>query len=323
MTARKGTSAGSGPGLYNPLLRKAVPVRRNLGTYSKDRPGPLLIALAGLHGNEPSGVQAVQAVLAELKRRDVSLRGTFVGIAGNLAALAKSCRFVDEDLNRLWSAERLEELRDGRAPASVEENELRAIDRVIEPLLAEDPERRVFFIDCHSTSSESVPYISVPHHAASVELAGEIPVHSVIGSGDKLKGVSDRYLIDRGLTGFTFEAGHHDRLASVEAARAAVWTMLHRVGCLGDPPIEATEELLRTVIDGHKYYEVEYVHEITPASGFRMKPGFCNFERIREGDLLAWEHDKPIVSRWNARLFLPLYQAQGDDGFSIIREEAA
>lgn len=314
-----GTTVKPALALFNPLLRRKLPVRRLLGSYTKKRPGPLLIALAGIHGNEPSGVQAVQAVLAELKAADVSLRGTFVGIAGNLAALAKSCRFVDEDLNRIWLPERLDALRDGRAPRSVEERELKAVDRTLRSFFA--PEQKRFFIDCHTTSCETVPYISVPHDEVSVQLAGEIPVHSVVGSGDALVGVSDRYLIDQGLTGFTFEAGQHDRLASVEAQRAALWTTLHRVGCLGDPPGAATAELQRTLVDGHKYYEVEYVHRITPESGFRMRAGFCNFERIREGDLLAWEHDKPVLSRWNARLFLPLYQAQGDDGFTITREQ--
>lgn len=96
---------------------------------------------------------------------------------------------------------------------------------------------------------------------------------------------------------------------------------LHRVGCLGERTVEEEAELAYTQTDGHRYFEIEYVHEISPESGFRMKPGFCNFQKIHKGDLLAWEKDKPLISHWDERIFLPLYQEQGDDGFSIIREE--
>jgi len=304
--------------LTNPLTCVPFKVQRILGQHSQGRAGPLLVVLAGIHGNEPSGVQGLASVIRKLQADDPPFFGTMVGIVGNLKALAASVRYIDEDLNRIWLPERIDSMRDGREPDSSEEAELREIIKIIDNL--RHPEDRNFFLDCHTTSSESVPYISVPLDAPSVKLAGEFPVHSVIGSGDKLTGVSDRYLIDHGFRGFTFEAGQHDRLASIEAQEAAIWVALHRVGCLAEQPYRAEECLKKTQIDGHKFYEIEYIHKVTPEQGFQMKPGYCNFQRIHEGDLLAWEHEHPIISEWDARLFLPLYQPMGDDGFSIIRE---
>ncbi|MCA9069035.1 MAG: succinylglutamate desuccinylase/aspartoacylase family protein [Planctomycetaceae bacterium] len=302
----------------NPLTGNAIAIRRVIGQYSQGRPGPLLVVLTGIHGNEPSGVLGLAAVLEKLQAEDPPFFGRMVGIAGNLGALEVNQRFLDEDLNRIWLPERVKALREGREPHTREEADLRTILDVIDD--HRHPQHDNYFLDCHTTSSESVPYISVPVDARSVEWAGEFPVHTVIGGGDELVGVSDRYLIDQGFCGFTFEAGQHGRLSSIEAQEAAIWVALHRAGCLADPPHRAEQFLMRTQIDGHKYYEFEYVHTITPESGFRMRPGYVNFQRISKGDLLAWEREKPILSQWDARVFLPLYQAQGDDGFSIIRE---
>jgi succinylglutamate desuccinylase len=36
--------------------------------------------------------------------------------------------------------------------------------------------------------------------------------------------------------------------------------------------------------------------------------------------LLAIQNGKEIKSQWNARIFMPLYQAQGNDGFFVIKE---
>lgn len=302
----------------NPLTCRPMNVRRILGQYTQGRGGPLLVVLTGIHGNEPSGLQGFDAVLKRLQADEPPMFGTLVGIACNLPAIAAGKRFIDEDLNRIWLPDRVADLRNGGAPQSSEQRELIAVLEKIEDHRRSNREN--FFIDCHSTSSESVPYISVPVDAASVELAGEFPVHTVVGGGDKLTGVSDRYLIDHGFRGFTFEGGQHQRLATVEAQEAAIWVALKRVGCLTEAPHHAERCLARTQLDGHQFFEFEYVHRITPDSGFRMRPGYVNFQRIHEGDLLAYEDERPIISSWDARVFLPLYQAQGDDGFSVIRE---
>ena len=308
--------------LFNPLTGGKTSTGRIIGQYSQSRPGPLLIVLAGIHGNEPSGVLGCDAVIRKLCEQENPFHGRLVAIAGNLPALQQSRRYLDEDLNRIWLAERIESLRGGRSPASSEEQELLEIVDVIEEFRHAEAEKN-FFLDCHTTSSASIPYISVPNDAASVQLAGELPVHTVIGPGDELLGVSDRYLIDHGFRGFTFEAGQHHRLNSIEAQEAAIWIMLHRLGCISDDPLHAQEYLSCTLINGRHFYQIDYVHKVTPASRFRMRPGFYNFQRINKEDLLAWEGETPILSRWNARIFLPLYQPSGDDGFSIIHEVEA
>jgi len=303
---------------FNALTQQQSRYGRIVGEYQSGRAGPLLLVLAGIHGNEPSGLHGLEAVFRRLETVEPGFRGTLIGIAGNLAALAVRQRFIDEDLNRIWLPERIDALLAGREPRTSEERELREVMQLIRQ--RQHSGRDNFFLDLHTTSSESIPYISVPIDAGSVQWAGQFPVHTVMGGGDKLTGVSDRYLIDQGFRGFTFEAGEHRSLASVELQEATIWMALEQAGCIAEAPPHAEAKLRRTQIDGHRYFEFEYVHYIRPESGFRMKPGYVNFQGVHKGELLAWEHEKPILSRWDARLFLPLYQKQGDDGFSIIRE---
>ena len=51
-----------------------------------------------------------------------------------------------------------------------------------------------------------------------------------------------------------------------------------------------------------------------------MEPGFVNFQAIEKGELLAYQNGQPVKSEWDAFIFMPLYQSQGNDGFFVIQE---
>lgn len=303
--------------IHSPLGDTELPISRVMGEFSQSHPGPLLVILAGVHGNEPSGVIALRRVLDRLQQSEWHFAGHLCGIACNLPALAEGVRYIDEDLNRIWLTDRVEALRGGRPPETSEENELAEIMEVI------DNRRRAagdnYFVDLHTTSSATLPYISVPRCAESVEFAGDFGIFTVLGTGDAIDGTSDRYLIDQGFTGFTYEAGRHGDLASIENQEAIIWRALKQAGCLPDIPPGHAELLAKNVLGADRYFTVEYIHHIAPDSGFRMKPGFFNFQRVSEGEVLGWENEVPICSRWDAHVFLPLYQPLGDEGFTIVR----
>jgi len=58
---------------------------------------------------------------------------------------------------------------------------------------------------------------------------------------------------------------------------------------------------------------------VFPEDHFKMNKGFNNFQAIKKDIPLAQSNDREIVSKWNNRIFMPLYQSKGDDGFFIIR----
>src|SRR5476651_1711478 len=47
------------------------------------RPGPTLLILGGIHGNEPAGVLAAERVLPRIQERSTDLRGEVVLLRGN------------------------------------------------------------------------------------------------------------------------------------------------------------------------------------------------------------------------------------------------
>ena len=49
-----------------------------------------------------------------------------------------------------------------------------------------------------------------------------------------------------------------------------------------------------------------------------MRPGFKNFEPIKKNEYLATSEGQEIMSPRGGRIFMPLYQELGEDGFFIL-----
>ena len=50
-----------------------------------------------------------------------------------------------------------------------------------------------------------------------------------------------------------------------------------------------------------------------------MNPGFANFQKIKKGQKLAKSGNIDVKAIESGKILMPLYQAQGEDGFLIIR----
>src|SRR5476649_933087 len=83
---------------------------REVGRHRGDAAGPTLIAVAGIHGNEPAGLEAARRVFARLSKGDLRFRGELVVFAGNLRGLRRGVRYHERDLNRAWTEERVASL---------------------------------------------------------------------------------------------------------------------------------------------------------------------------------------------------------------------
>lgn len=296
------------------------PIPRILGTYKADQDGPLLIVTAGVHGNEPSGVQALQEIFRELEDKQPPMKGTLIGIAGNREALHQNRRFIDEDLNRTWTKDKLEK----SAPESHEEKEMKQIIEVLEEYPeSEYPQR--YFIDCHTTSSASLPYISVQDVGANNDFAHQFPTYIVKGFSDIVDGSIDKYFSSKGITGFTFEAGQHTHNDTQKNQESIIWLALKEICELELENLSCYpschDVFSQQYPEGQKTFEILYRHGLKEGDSFEMRPGFQNFEQIQKDQLLAMQNGQELRSKWDATIFMPLYQAQGNDGFFIIKQE--
>lgn len=297
---------------------------RVLGRVHGGRAGPTLICVAGIHGNEPAGVHALRRVLASLSDRAGDMTGHFVALAGNLAALSEGRRFIDRDLNRAWTNDRLHALRgNGKVDGCVEDQEQLELLAEFDDLLRE-ARGSVYALDLHTTSGPGGVFSaftdSLPHRA----FASAVPVPMIFGLEEQVDGTLLNLLSEHGLIAITVETGQHDERAAVDRAEAAIWIAVVAAGLLPDrlaPEATDGRKLLQR-ITGHlpRALEMRYRRAMVEGDGFSMEPGYSNFQEVVEGQVIARDEDGYVVVDEDARLLMPLYQEQGEDGFFLVRE---
>jgi succinylglutamate desuccinylase len=300
---------------------------RHVGSVRGRDPGPTLIVVGGIHGNEPAGLRAARRVLDRLERDDAGLRGEVLVLGGNLAALRLRRRYQVKDLNRQWSDERLAELR--RTPADA----LDAEDREQLELLAaiEDAMARsrgpVHVLDLHTTSAAGFPFVLFGDTLRQRRFGFSFPLPVILGLEEQVDGVLSGYFTQRGCVAVSIEGGQHDDPASVDNLTACLWVALVAAGLVDRRRLpehdgaygllEARRGTLPAVM------EVTRRWAITPEDQFRMAPGFANLDRARRGQLLARDVRGEIRADEDGMVILPLYQGLGNEGFFWGREVGA
>jgi succinylglutamate desuccinylase len=314
--------------LATPSRTEADPslvTERRLGEYSGHEPGPTVLVVAGLHGNEPAGVRAARRVITRLHRERPRFAGDLVAVTGNVAALRRGVRQVDHDLNRVWSASRLRAVRSRREPRRLDTEDrqqlelLAAIDAVTRR--ARGP---VHVLDLHTCSSPSAPFAIVSDHRASHALAEHLPIPTVGGFDRHLDLVLTGYLARRGVAAIALEAGQHLDPCSADLLTTALWLSLAGVGCLdGQHAGELTDnahDLADRCVGLPRHLRVFHRHRIGPRDGFHMLPGYQSFSPVVAGQVLAADRHGDITAPDTGWMLLPLYQPTGDDGFFLAHE---
>lgn len=295
-------------------------IKRHLGTFG-GTPGPTVICVGGIHGNEPSGVLALERVFRELNRTLPAFNGELVGLGGNLTALRQQARFLSRDLNRVWTAQNMRALHNGD-PIDPEHQEQRELMAAFEEAAgrAMGP---IYFLDLHTTSADSAPFVCIGDTMRNRAFAMNFPVPIIMGLEEQIDGAMLECINNRGITTLGFEAGQHDSPSSVDRHEAAVWIALIAAGCVEPRAAPGLASLRRTLIEASaglpRILEVRHRHAITPEDDFVMEPGFKNLAPIDQNQLLARDRRGEIRAEEAARILLPLYQGKGDDGFFVAR----
>jgi len=288
--------------------------------------GPLCLLTAGIHGNEPGGVHALRRVFHDVATRNVPLRGRLVGLAANLGGLQRGVRFVHEDMNRMWSRERVDALRarDARLD-NAEEREQRGLLTEIDRELSM-PAERVTHLDLHSTSGDGPPFTVIAGPDASRGAANDLDVPLLLGLQGVIAGTLIEYVGSHGHTVVLLEGGQNEKLSTVDHHEAAAWLMMIRAGVVleRDVPQLARhrETLARAASDLPRELEIAYCHHLQPGEEFKMLPGYASFDAVEEGQLLARsgpDLEREVRAPWTGTLLMPRYQGQGLDGFFLGR----
>lgn len=298
---------------------------RIIGTYGQDEAGPLVMVLGGIHGNEPAGIRALQRVLHVLQASKLPLHGRLLGIRGNLQALAFRERYLTHDLNRLWTRARIATLEHAHAQGQHlrhEEAELMALLGLLRQW-DHTPHHPKILIDLHTTSAPGGRFSVVEDDPISLELASALHAPIILGLTRALQGTTASYCVQHGWHGLAFEAGQHHDPRAVDDHAAALWALLHTLGCLPQALISQAEaqaaHLQGGTHDLPNLVEVVYRHAIEPDDHFRMRPGYINFQPVAKDEHLADDRNGAVLAPEAGLMLMPLYQPQGADGFFIVQ----
>ncbi|WMI66684.1 succinylglutamate desuccinylase/aspartoacylase family protein [Aestuariibaculum sp. YM273] len=308
--------------VYNKAVNSTVNINRIIGTIQGDLPGPTLVIFGGIHGNETSGIFALKSILESVNNTNV--KGTIYAISGNLKALEQHQRFIDKDLNRYWTKEHIEVIKQSKT-LNTEESELQELLYILEDILKSN-EPPFYFIDLHTTSSKTFPFITLSDALINRKFAKQFPVPIVLGIEEYLNGALLSYINELGYVSLGFESGQHDAMAAINNHIAFINLALVFSGIVLKQDCfkfsEYYEQLQKAANNSVGFFEIVYLYKIQEQDTFKMINGFESFQPIAKGTKLAINNNKVIESPYKGSIFMPLYQKKGTDGFFIIKHIA-
>jgi succinylglutamate desuccinylase len=299
-------------------------MERIIGEFEGKENGPLIILIGGLHGNELTGIKAIEQVFRKIREEKMEINGRIIGIRGNIKAIGKKQRYIDYDLNRCWTDEHVQHITDENTHLVFSE------DKEILELLDffnGAPDHKVtqkICVDLHTTSSDNGNFIVVPEIRADHAIIKALKLPLILDLEKHIKGTLLKFLTKRDFLAFAFEGGLIGSEVAVKLHVAGIWEILLTSGAISEKQLNGIMQigtLLQTFAAElpHKL-RVRHHYWITEEDHFRMKPGFLNFQKVKAGEVVAEDRNGPIEIPLDGLIFMPLYQRSGNDGFFIVEE---
>lgn len=270
-------------------------------TFAAERAGPHVVLQALTHGNEVCGAIALDWLLGENFRPS---RGTLSVCFANVAAYRTfdradpfASRCVDEDFNRLWTAEVL----DGpRQTADL------ARARELRPLY----ERTDYLLDLHSMTDRCLPLALAGRQRKGVLLAQALgsPEHIVIDSGHAAgRRLRDYAFFDDSedhRSALLVECGQHWEAAAPDVAKQVALRFLRHFGMAEPAFLDA--HLEPVPMPAQKVIEVTAAVTIATDDFAFAFPVAGLAVVARSGTLLAHDGGAPICTPYdNCVLIMP------------------
>lgn len=315
-------------------MEKKIVSERLIGRFTGDKNGPLFICIAGMHGNEHAGVQALDTVFKLLEREpqvnpDFVFKGRMTGFIGNLRAYTKGKRFIVKDLNRQWTPENFERIQK-TSPDKLDSEDLELkelLHAVITEIEDYKPER-IVMLDLHTTSAKGGIFAIATDDPESIRIASGLHAPVITGMLRGIQGTTLHFftkeIFKRPIASAAFEAGQHDEPLSINRSIAAIINCLRSIGNVRPEDVENRHDdiLIEYAKNLPKIAELIKVHPISREDNFEMRPGYRNFQPVVQGEVLAQDRNGLIRSPEDGLILMPLYQSQGSDGFFLVKQIA-
>jgi len=248
--------------LFDFVEGHSVNISREIARIESPAQGPNVVFIGGMHGNEPTGVLALNRVCRQLEKLQPLIKGNVYALAGNLTALERGERFIVNDLNRIWQPDMVERAikRDYHPDEIIHEVEEQIeLWGIIDDLMARK-KGPFIFIDLHTTSVNTVPFITMSDTIMNRSIARKIPVPVVIGIEEHLSEPLLSYVNELGCISMAFEGGQHSDPESVRNHEALIWQILVHAGVMKKIEIpkynKHVQILMHNAELNHSVYEI-------------------------------------------------------------------
>ena len=289
--------------------------------FDSGQPGRTLMISALIHGNELCGAWALKGLLEAVVRPQ---QGRLILAFCNLAAFDRfdadnhdASRFVDEDLNRQWSAERIQ--------AGGTQERQRAL--ALLPFVTQAD----WLLDLHSMHEPAAPLLLTGMQARNLALARTLrsPEYIVVDPGHK-DGVRVRDFgrlgdlcadgSDNGTRSLLIECGFHGALQSRIVAKDICARFLQAAEALDAPEIHRLLPGWRQP-DAQQQWALDVTGPVVAQSEkFRFVEPYQGLEIIaRAGTVIGWNDDQPVTTPYDDCVLVMPSTRQAKAGVTVVR----
>ncbi|MBK7656899.1 MAG: succinylglutamate desuccinylase/aspartoacylase family protein [Betaproteobacteria bacterium] len=287
--------------------------------FDSGLPGRKVMICALVHGNELCGAWAIKDLLEAAVR---PVQGQLTLVFANLAAFDRfnpehhdASRFVDEDLNRQWSDDRISN------PTSLERRRAAQLKPFVE--------HADWLLDLHSMHERGAPLLLTGMQPRNQALALSLgnPQHVVIDAGHK-DGVRMRdhghFGLDDAQSGDTrsllIECGFHGDISSRDVARDMCLRFLVAAGTLGGTCADQSLAGWR-LSDAPRQWALEVTGGVVARSAqFRFTEAFQGLEVIAKAGTVIGDNDgQPVLTPYDDCVLVMPSVRQANPGVTVVR----
>jgi succinylglutamate desuccinylase len=254
-----------------------------------DAKGPRVVMFSGVHGDELSGIHALEKLFFDFfTGARTLLKGSLTLARSNAHAIAAERRYVKYNLNRMYKDEYGPDI-DRSEYEYTRAQELKSILRECD-----------YFLDLHSAPIAQEPFLIAEKHAIEFFSKLGLP-HIIMGwnkfSGGTTGGDGENYANMHGAIAATLESGSHFEKRSNDVAYRTVITMLSLLGM-----IEAVKDV------SHAEAEIIDMYAVVTkeADDFRYAGNVANFQRFKRDEAFAFQNSKPMTVKEDSILLIPM-----------------
>lgn len=283
----------------------------------------LLFCIGSLHGNESAGYKGLKEVFAQIDKFNIDIKGQFTAILGNREAYKQNKRYLDKDLNRAWTENRVNNAVLKNDKSISEYQEVREILEIVDQFDTKKY-KRIVFMDLHTTSSRNGVFL-VASLDLDKNLLESLKSPIIYGLNEALGGTAIQYFKKRGYEAFVFEGGTIGDEQAVFNMVDAIWKILVQLEMVNPKDVPAgvcEHSKLGYLIENNipQNLHLSYIHHISAWEEYQTVPSLSNFNWVDEGDILAHNRNGSVKSPQSGYLLMPLYQSEGDDGYFIVND---